>query len=270
VFAFTSIAFRLWAASLVFIVGGAVSGAPALTPIRAGQVCEISTPVTVLSFNAKLSGADTAALSELIRATEPGAVILLETNEALIDAMLTQHDLANVLPYRTREVARGQANGSVILSVYPLSLEADIPGSEFDQVSAVATLPGAGEVRLAAVHPPAPVWQPNGWLSGIDAIAAWVQQTPDDRLIIAGDFNASFAHPALRRLASDLRAGAEAAGPVPWPTWPEEKLIPPFTAIDHIFARGAAPAAWDSFHIEGSDHRAVMTRWSLCAEKRSN
>ena len=242
-----------------------VFGIPTLTPIREAQMCEAGTPLTVLSFNAKLSGADPAALSELIRATRPDAVVLLETNETLIDAVRIQNDLADALPYRTREVTQGQASGSVILSAHPLSLEENVPGSEFDQVSAVATMPGDVDVRLAAAHPPPPVWQPNGWLRGLDDMAAWVDQTSDDRLIVAGDFNASFAHPALRRLASGLRSGAEAAGPVPWPTWPEGRLVPAFTAIDHVFARDAAPSDWHSYAVDGSDHRAVVARWALCA-----
>lgn len=265
VLALTALIFRVWTAALVYIIGAVISGAPALTPVHVGEACETGTRVTVLSFNAKLAGADPAALAGLIHTTEPDTVMLLEADETLIDAVLTEHELTEVLPYRTREVTPGRANGSVILSAYPLSGEEDIPGSEFDQVSAVATLPGTGTVRLAAVHPPPPVWQPNGWRSGIDDITTWVHQTGDDRLIIAGDFNASFAHPVLRRLASDLRSAAEAAGPIPWPTWPEEKPIPPFTAIDHIFARGATPTHWDSFHIDNSDHRAVIATWSLCA-----
>ncbi|MDZ8160743.1 endonuclease/exonuclease/phosphatase family protein [Microbacterium aquimaris] len=266
VLAVISMLVRLWLAALVLVIGAAISGIPTLTPVEAQQACQAGTPMTMLSFNAKLSGADPDGLAELIRTTEPDAVALVEVDETLIDAVRSEPDLAAALPHRTREVTQGQASGSVILSAFPLSSEEDVPGSEFDQVSAIATVPEAGEVRLAAVHPPPPVWQPNGWLSGLDEIAAWVDQTPDHTLIIAGDFNASFAHPALRRLSSGLRTGAEAAGPIPWPTWPEEKVVPAFTAIDHTFARGADPVGWESFAVEGSDHRAVVTEWRLCAE----
>ena len=192
-------------------------------------------------------------------------VILQPMREPLLDAVLIEHGLADAFPYRTREVSSGPASGTVILSAYPLSDEEDVPGSAFDQVSAVAAVPGAGDVRIAAVHPPPPVWQPNAWRDGLDDIAGWVRDTPDETLIVAGDFNASFAHPALRRLASGLRSGAEAAGPIPWPTWPEEKAIPAFTAIDHIFSRGATPLEWSTVAIAGSDHRAVITGWGLCA-----
>lgn len=264
VVALTSLVLRIWAAAVVLLVAAVISGAPALTPVAAGQQCESVGSMTVVSFNAKLAGAAPAALSELIRTTNTDAVILLETDETLIRAVLSEGGLAEALPYRTREVSEGPASGSVILSAYPLSQEENVPGSEFDQVSAVATVAGAGDVRLAAVHPPPPVWQPNGWRNGIDDVGAWVRQTSDDRLIVAGDFNASFAHPALRRFASGLRTAAEAAGPLPWPTWPEEKPVPAFTAIDHIFGRGAIPSSWDSSPVAGSDHRAVIATWHLC------
>lgn len=127
VLALTSLIFRVWTAALVFIIGAMISGAPALTPVHVGEACETDTRVTVLSFNAKLAGADPAALAGLIRTTEPDAVMLLEADETLIDAVLTEDELAEVLPYRTREVTPGPANGSVILSAYPLSMEEDFP-----------------------------------------------------------------------------------------------------------------------------------------------
>ncbi len=274
---------RAWGAALVLIAGAILSGLPALTPVSLAETCETDGSLTVLSFNAKLAAADPAELAGLIRTTESDIVVLLETDEALIESLLSGDPgasdeagdgLEDMLPHRTREVSAGGAVGSVILSAYPLSGEEDIPGSEFDQVSAIATLPagtdGQGadaqgaDVRVAAVHPPPPVWQPNGWYSGIEAIDRWVDETPDERLIVAGDLNASFAHPVLRRMASGLRSGSEAAGPFPWPTWPEEKIVPAFTAIDHVFARGAEPVGWSSFAVTGSDHRAVVAEWDLC------
>lgn len=267
VLAGVSLVLRSWTAAAAFVLGAVISAIPTLTPVHAGAGagCEVRTSATILSFNAKFADADPAALSDLIRDTEPIAVVLLETSEPFIDAVLTEHGLAEALPHRSREVSPGPASGSVILSAYPLSDEEDVPGSAFDQVSAVATVPGAGDVRIAAVHPPPPVWQPNAWRDGLDDIAGWVRDTSDETLIVAGDFNASFAHPALRRLAAGLRSGAEAAGPIPWPTWPEEKAIPAFTAIDHIFSRGATPLEWSTVAIAGSDHRAVITGWGLCA-----
>lgn len=257
---------RAWTAAAILVAGAVLAVLPVLTPVAASTACEASTPLTVVSFNAKFAGADPRALADLVRSSGADVVVLVETDEALIDAVLTGQGLASALPHRTRQVSPFAVNGSVILSTYPLSDEEDIPGSVFDQVSAVATLPDGSEVRLAAVHPPPPVGQPQRWYDGLAAIDQWLGQASDPRLVIAGDFNASFSHPVFRGLAAEMRTAAEAAGVIPWPTWPQEKVVPAFTAIDHVLARGAEPTGWDSAYIEGSDHRAVIANWMLCGD----
>ena len=67
--AITSLIFRMWAAAFVFFIGAVISGAPALTPLQAGRDCKVAAPLTLLSFNAKLAGANPAALAELVRST---------------------------------------------------------------------------------------------------------------------------------------------------------------------------------------------------------
>lgn len=258
---------RAWGAALILILGAVVAVVPTLTPLR-GAPCEVRTPLTVLSFNAKFAHADPAQLSRLIRSERAQIVILVETDEALIDAVLHRNGLETMLPYRTREVTPGGVNGSVILSAYPLHDEEDVPGSVFDQVTAIATLPDGSAIRVAGIHPPSPVGQPHDWYRGLTAIDGWLHRTSDPRLVVAGDWNSSYAHPVFRRLASSLRDAEQAAGPIPWPTWPEEKPVPAFTAIDHILARGAVPTGWDSFHITGSDHRAVVANLKLCEPSR--
>ena len=221
----------------------------------------------MVAFNAKFAQADAAQLAEHIRRVDADAVMLLETDESLIAELLDDQGLGDALPHRTRTVTEGGVGGSAILSAHPLREAEDIPGSVFDQVSAVATLPDGGEVRLAAVHPPPPIGQPNDWRSGLARIEDWIRTTPDERLVVAGDLNASSSHPAFRGLSSSLRTAAEAAGPIPWPTWPEEKVVPAFTQIDHVLARGAQPAGWESFAVAGSDHRAVVGEWMLCQDE---
>jgi endonuclease/exonuclease/phosphatase (EEP) superfamily protein YafD len=258
---------RAWLAAGILVLGALLAGVPALTSVKAPAECAGATPLTVLSFNAKVAQGDPGELAGLIRSSEADAVALLETDEEQIDALLNGEGLSSALPYRTREVSAGGFNGSVILSAHPLSDEEEIAGSVFDQVSAVATLADGTEVRLAAVHPPPPVGQPVDWHDAVSDIDDWIRGTSDEHLVVAGDLNASFAHPAFRQLASSLRTAAEAAGPIPWPTWPEEKPVPAFTAIDHVLARGAEPTGWQSVAISGSDHRAVVGSWALCGSE---
>lgn len=254
---------RAWIGATVLVAGAVLSVLPVLNPLGASD-CTGSTPLTVLSFNAKFAGADPRQLADLIRDAGADVVILVETDEHLIGQILHGQGLAETLSYRTKQVSTNAYKGSVILSAYPLSAEADIPGSVFEQVSAVAALPDGSAVRVAAVHPPPPVGQPGDWYKAVTAIDEWIQAASDPRLVIAGDFNSSFSHPVFRRLAEGLATAARAAGPIPWPTWPQEKPVPAFTAIDHVLARGAVPTGWDSAYIEGSDHRAVIANWALC------
>jgi endonuclease/exonuclease/phosphatase (EEP) superfamily protein YafD len=265
VLAVVSAAARTWIAAAILTVGAVLAALPTLTPLRATADCTVEATLTAVSFNAKFADADTAVLAERVRAARADVVVLVETDEAMIDALLEGEGLAAWFPHRTRTVTAGGVNGSVILSAHPLSDEADIPGSVFDQVTAVALLPGGTQVRVAALHPPPPVGQPLDWRAGLQAIDRWIEATPDAPLVVAGDFNASYAHPAFRHLSATLRSAAEAAGPIPWPTWPEERPVPAFTAIDHILARGAVPTSWDAFAVPGSDHRAVVGTFGLCA-----
>lgn len=256
---------RAWIGATVLVAGAVLSVLPVLNAGATGASdCTGSTPLTVLSFNAKFAGADPRQLADLIRDAGADVVILVETDEHLIGQILHGQGLAETLSYRTKQVSTNAYKGSVILSAYPLSAEADIPGSVFEQVSAVAALPDGSAVRVAAVHPPPPVGQPEDWYKAVTAIDEWIQATSDPRLVVAGDFNSSFSHPVFRRLAEGLATAARAAGPIPWPTWPQEKPVPAFTAIDHVLARGAVPTGWDSAYIEGSDHRAVIANWALC------
>ncbi|WJL96535.1 endonuclease/exonuclease/phosphatase family protein [Microbacterium sp. ET2] len=257
--------FRASAAAVILVIGGVLAGLPALTPLRTGSDCAADSTVTVIAFNAKFAGADPARLAARIAEADADIVALVETDEAHIAAVLNERGLAEALPHRTRETSEGGVRGSVILSAFPLHDEQDISGSVFDQVTAVATLPGGEEVQVAAVHPPPPVGQPVDWRTAIGDLDRWIRDTPDELLIVAGDLNASYAHPGFRQLASPLRSAAEAAGPIPWPTWPQERPVPAFTAIDHVLARGAVPTGWASFSIPGSDHRGVIGSWGICS-----
>ena len=125
-----------------------------------------------------------------------------------------------------------------------------------ERLNRVLCKPNGPTGRSSPLTPPAPT--PSHPSSSITTLIA---TTPP-----------STAHPSAEcyqrdcrvQLAAGLATAAQAAGPVPWPTWPQEKPVPAFTAIDHVLARGAVPTGWDSAYIEGSDHRAVIANWALC------
>lgn len=121
-------------------------------------------------------------------------------------------------------------------------------------------------VRLASgtvvrgVH----LWSPRltpveRWHTDQRAMIEWVAARPEERLVLAGDFNASLSHPVFRQLSAGMSSAP--AGMLPWTrTWPFGWPIPPFVQIDHVLARGMTPVAAGTIVIPGSDHAAVWAQ----------
>ncbi|MBE2997876.1 endonuclease/exonuclease/phosphatase family protein [Nocardiopsis sp. HNM0947] len=84
--------------------------------------------------------------------------------------------------------------------------------------------------------------------------------------IVAGDFNATLDHAALRDLlASGYVDAAAETGNGLEPTWPNGRPSPPLT-IDHVLVDGTASVDATSVHdAPGSDHRAVLATLTLPA-----
>ncbi len=125
--------------------------------------------------------------------------------------------------------------------------------------SAVIEHPRFGTIRVAAVHPHAPVVDGAGkWKSILGSIDAWQSTHTDIPMLLAGDFNASHAHPAFREIAADFTDTSAAAGIFPIPTWPATGRLPAFTAIDHILVRGLAATGWQRVPVPGTDHYGII------------
>ena len=104
-------------------------------------------------------------------------VVLVEVDEELISDLLAR-GVKGILPYRSPTVTPGDTAGTAILSRFPLKPESRIPVAEgidaFDHPSAVIEHPRFGPIRVAAVHPHAPVVDGAGkWRSILGSIDAW-------------------------------------------------------------------------------------------------
>ena len=76
---------------------------------------------------------------------------------------------------------------------------------------------------------------------------------------MAGDFNSSVDHPAMRELlAADLRDAHEVAGAGRPRTWPNARSVPPFVHIDHVLVRGLDVTSAKTVRIRGTDHYSVI------------
>lgn len=133
-------------------------------------------------------GVDVLALSE----------VTPDARDALVAAGITA-DLPHVV-----DQAREGPGGGMLLSRHPIATDAapPVPTLTFATPSGVVDAPG-GEALVVAAHP-VPPWpgDTERWHSELAALASWAADVgPDIRLVVAGDLNATDAHPVLRRFA---------------------------------------------------------------------
>lgn len=245
---------------LIVLVGGLVGGFPSMVPGASTSDVQADR-LTVLSVNVQVGNASVSELTDLILCQKTDVVVLIEADENLISEVLSP-EVFKDLPFRSRTVTAGGASGSVIMSKYALVEEADIPVPAsvvaFDQPVVRVTHPQLGEFRVAAIHPFPPVAGAADWKEGLGAIRDWQNTHKDLPLIMAGDFNASYAHPVFRQVAKDLVNTASANGRIAVPTWPATGRVPAFTSIDHVLVRGFNPMEWERVSVTGTDHYGIL------------
>lgn len=247
---------------LIVLVGALVGGFPALVPTASMGDAQ-SEQLTILSLNAEVGGANVGELSDLILARGADLVVLVEVDEAFLAELLSTR-VAQELPYRSGTVSAGGIPGSVVLSRYALVDEGDVPlpagVTVFDHPIVQVDHPALGPIRVAAIHPFPPIAGAADWHESLAAINDWQAGQTDLPLVLAGDFNAGYAHPAFRGLAADFANTAAARGRIPVPTWPATGSIPAFTAIDHVLVRDLAPTSWERVQVADTDHFGILAR----------
>jgi len=163
---------------------------------------------------------------------------------------------AHVIPARP---GSAPAASGAIWARMPAVAAGAVPGT-FEQPTAVIAVPGAQPIELTAVHTAPPATSPRSvraWTGDLAALPA-----PQSALlrVLAGDFNATLDHAALRAV---LRRGwtdaAQRAGRGPSWTWRPLRLPWPRLTIDHVLVHPRISVA--SVRVErvaGSDHRALV------------
>ncbi|WP_442929886.1 endonuclease/exonuclease/phosphatase family protein [Micromonospora sp. WMMC241] len=222
----------------------------------------------LFTANLRLGSADAAALVALVRAHRVDVLTVQELTPQLA-ADLDRLGLATLLPYRSLTPEAG-AFGSGLYARHPLR----DPGHRrhrryfLTQAYATVTVPGAPPLRVESAHPGAPY--------EFDAVPEWWTDqraqppaTPNAGLsVLAGDFNATLDHAALRELiGTGYTDAADAAGAGLAGTWGpyDGDPIPPVT-IDHVLVdRRIAVRAAGTWPVPGSDHRALLTELRLPA-----
>ncbi|MGI9021392.1 MAG: endonuclease/exonuclease/phosphatase family protein [Solirubrobacterales bacterium] len=270
--AFTPYVAALAALAAVALVALRRFGPGALTAVAAALLIGLVLPravgdgergeasLRVMTANMKLGEGDAQALTELVREHDVDVLAVQELTAPLA-ARLERAGLDHELHHSVLAPTSGSAGGG-IWSVRPILEEvSDAPDSIAGSQPAVRVrTPEAHEVIVYSVHAPAPTGASpaSKWAANLATIPPASLEGPVR--IVAGDFNATLDHDALRDvIGRGYRDAAEAAGVGLEPTWPNGRLFPPQVTIDHVLVdERAAVAGADVLELPGSDHRAVL------------
>ncbi|MEU9515197.1 endonuclease/exonuclease/phosphatase family protein [Micromonospora sp. NPDC048169] len=269
VVALAALALRRRAPAAVAVLAAlALIGAVAPRAIPGDRPAADGPTVRLLTANLRLGSADPAALVDLVRRRRVDVLTVQELTPPLA-AELDRLGLATLLPHRSSNPEVG-STGSGVYARHPLrdGGHRRNQGFFFTQAYATVAVPGAPPLRVESAHPAAPY--------ALDVVPDWWTDqraqppaTPDGGLsVLAGDFNATLDHAALRDLiTTGYTDAADAAGAGFGGTWGpyDGDPIPPIT-IDHVLVdRRVAVVAAGTFPVPGSDHRALLAELRLPA-----
>ncbi|WP_435152406.1 endonuclease/exonuclease/phosphatase family protein [Micromonospora aurantiaca (nom. illeg.)] len=269
VVAVAALALRRRAPAVVAVLAAlTLIGAVAPRAIPGDRPAADGPTLLLLTANLRLGSAAPAALVDLVRARRVDVLTVQELTPPLA-AELDRLGLATLLPHRSLTPEVG-STGSGVYVRHPLrdAGHRRNRGFFFTQAYATVTVPGAPPVRVESAHPAAPYAPdvvPDWWTDQ----RAQPPATPDGGLsVLAGDFNATLDHAALRNLiATGYTDAADAAGAGFGGTWGpyDGDPIPPVT-IDHVLVdRRIAVRAAGTHPVPGSDHRALLAELRLPA-----
>ncbi|MHA6628313.1 endonuclease/exonuclease/phosphatase family protein [Pseudonocardia sichuanensis] len=220
-------------------------------------------PLRVLAFNTFEGDADVDAVARLIEATRPDAVALVEAGDDYAERLAP---LVEPLGYALHPTESRRDVQGVTAVVSDRLGDVDVRiGEETSSFPYVeVTGGGLGELRFVAFHSVAPVpGSVPDWNSDLALLPQWCSgPTP---AVVAGDFNATLDHSALRAGTAGCGDAGEQRGAGLVPTWgPSPRIRGLGPQIDHVFATdGITAETFDVHDVAGSDHRAVVTTLRL-------
>ncbi|OPG11909.1 endonuclease [Microbispora sp. GKU 823] len=252
------------AAVIAVAVAASVLLAAVVLPRAAGSAPTATGPsLRILTVNLFFGAGDAATVVDLVRRLDPD---VLNTQELTPEAVraLDAAGVGTLLPYRHLEDGPGPS-GSGIYARHPLTAAPDfVPEGGHNMPRARLALPSGPPVEIVDVHTLAPL---NGhdvaqWTAELAALPA---ASPGVVRVLAGDFNASLDHAALRAvLGRGYADAADATGDGLTTTWPADRRFPPLITIDHVLYDERASAVSTSVHsVPGSDHRAFFAELRL-------
>ncbi len=213
----------------------------------------------LLSANILFTKADVGGIVSEIAAADPDVVVLQEVSPLNFERLEAAEVLA---AYPHRWVApRPDGFGNAILSRLPLEGAEEWRVDPYPMARATLVV-GERRVRLYDVHTGAP-FGPLGarhWRGQLAALRA-VAQEEREPLVLAGDFNATFAHRDFRRLLEagvrDVHVDRRRRLVATWPL--DLRPLPPLLQLDYVLVSDqvAVLDVWEGTG-RGSDHRPLL------------
>ena len=220
----------------------------------------------VATVSLRYGRADPAAVVSLVADQRVDVLALQEvTPEA--GTALRAAGIGDALPHSHVIAARSgspSAAGGALWSRWPLQERFAVPGG-FEQPAARVAVPGAPDVEVTAVHSTPPSTSPRSvrqWTADLADLPA-----PGSGVlrVLAGDFNATLDHAALRRVVgTGYLDAAVAVGRGLRATWTPLRSPQPRLTLDHVLVDPRmGVASLDLVPVPGSDHRAGVTELVL-------
>ena len=251
------------AATAGAVLTAAVLGRAGRSPVALEQGTR---RLRVATVSMRLGRADAGAVVELVTARRVDVLALQEvTPEA--DLALRAAGIGDALPHSHVIAARSgwpPAAGGALWSRWPLLERFAVPGG-FEQPAARVAVPGAPDVEVTAVHSTPPSTSPRSVRQWTADLADLPAPGTGALRVLAGDFNATLDHAALRRVvATGYRDAAVVTGRALRATWTPLRSPQPRLTLDHVLVDPrVGVASLDLVPVPGSDHRAVVTELVL-------
>ena len=217
----------------------------------------------VLTLNTTFGSVPARAVVDLV---DERRVDLLSVQELTpeFEARLRRAGIERLLPHAVTR-PEGGATGTGLFARYPLRRLPDPTGGPFAQTA--ARLEWERGFEVVSVHPPPPVSAQHveSWHETFDGLPRG-----DAPRILAGDFNATLDHRAMRELmGSGYTDAAVATGNGLRATWPAHRRARPGIVIDHVLVTDElAPGLTEIVELPAGDHRAVFAELVARASTR--
>ena len=218
--------------------------------------------VTVMTANLRMGQSDMGVVLNKARLYQADIVVLQEVTPQAWEIARGAADVLRYYGYHAGEAQPG-VFGTMILS------RTDLPNAQPVAVSNrgfMATTDLGGPIRVIGVHTTPPN-NAAAWRQDFATITQTVQ-AGSEPTIMAGDFNATIDHRAMRDMlaTTGLVDAVDACGSGWQPTWPTpgsgglRGLAPvPLVPIDHVFfSSHFACVDTQIVDLEFTDHRAVV------------